>query len=216
MKMNIFIVFYSEGGHVYQLAEAIAEGARSVKGATVELFQAADDSHRSDQDPKKHELQEQKKQFGHIPYIEITELARADAVIFGTPSKFGMMAPAMRILLDRAEPLWSTGALIGKVGSVFTSATVLHGGQESTLTGFHAALLHLGMIIVGIPYCENRLLPMEPISGRNPYGATLLCEKKMTGRINETEIGIARFQGQYVAEITGFLVRGKTLSAGLS
>jgi NAD(P)H dehydrogenase (quinone) len=205
--MIIYVVFYSEHGHVYKLAKAVAEGARSVGGASVELFQVIDIYRESEHE--QHEIRESRKQFAHIPYITGTELARADAVIFGTPSRFGIMAPQMRNLLFEMEPLWVDGAMIGKVGSVFTTAAVNQGGQESTLTGFHVALLHLGMIIVGVPYCEKRLLPLEPISGRNPYGASAIVGTDRIFPLNETEIGIARFQGQHVAEVCKFLVRGK-------
>ena len=209
--MEIFVVFHSERGRVYQLAEAIAEGARSVKGTSVEVFQASDILLENNPEGR-NEFHEEMNQFSHVPYVKAGDLARADAVIFGTPSKFGMMAPQMRYLLNKMESLWAEGAMIGKIGSVFTSATLNHGGQESALTGFHIALLHLGMIIVGVPYCEERLLPMEPISGRNPYGATLISRTQIPFHPSHTEIGIARFQGQYVAEITSFLTRGRALS----
>lgn len=208
--MKIFVVFHSESGRVYQLAEAIAEGARSVNGTSVEVFQASDILQKKDHEQR--EIREARNQFAHVPFVEARKLAQADAVIFGTPSTFGMMAPQMRYLLNKMESLWAEGAMIGKIGSVFTSATLNHGGQESTLTGFHVALLHLGMIIVGVPYCEKRLLPMEPISGRNPYGATMISRTQIPFHLNQTEIGIARFQGQYVAEITSFLSRGRALS----
>ena len=155
-----------------------------------------------------------RKSIAHIPVISTKELAGADALIFGTPAKFGMMAAQMRNLLDQTRPLWADGALIGKVGSVFASTTIHHGGQESALTSFHVTLLHLGMIIVGVPYCEKRLLSVEAISGRNPYGASAIVGPDGIFMPNETEIGIARFQGQHVAEITKFLVRGKERSGG--
>lgn len=208
--MNIFVVFYCEDGHIYRLAEAIAEGARSVaNGTSVEIYQVGDSSQIADQDQR--EVQESRRRFAHIPHIAARELVRADAVIFGTPSKFGMMAVQMRNFLNEMEPLWVNGDMIGKVSSVFTSATMRNGGQESMLAGFHVALLHLGMIIIGIPYCEKRLLPMEPISGKNSYGSTPV---NMPHPLNYTEASIARFQGQHVAEITRFLVRGRELSAG--
>lgn len=208
--MNIYVVFYSATGHIYRLAEAVAEGARSVDERSVKIFQTAELT------PKevlmKNGSLESRKSFAHIPVITASELAEADAVIFGTPTNLGMMAAQMRNLLDQTEPLWSKGALIGKVGSVFTSTATRHGGQESTLTSFHVTLLHLGMIIVGVPYCEYRLLSVDAISGGNTYGETSTAGPDGVCMPNENEIGIARFQGQHVAEITRFLLQGRALS----
>ena len=209
--VNIYIVFYSERGHIYKLAKAVAEGARSVKGAKVKLFQTerlgAEKNVPSDNNVT------WGKSFAQVPFISAWELAGADAVIFGTPAKFGMMAAPMRHLLDQTGPLWADGALLGKVGSVFTSTTILHGGQESTVTSFHATLLHLGMIIVGVPFCENRLLSVDGISGINPYGASIIAKAGEESLPNENELGIARFQGQHVAEVTRFLLLGRARSS---
>lgn len=210
--MIVYIVFCSEHGHIYRLAEAVAEGARSVDGTSVSLFRTAELTGSAAQENAA--AIDSRKSFLHIPVISAKELAAADAVIFGTPSKFGMMAAQMRNLLDQTYSLWKKGSLIGKIGSVFTSTSIHQGGQESTLTSFHAKLLHLGMIVVGVPYCENRILTAESISGRNPYGASVIVGKDGIYPLNETEIGIARFQGQHVAEITKFLLRGKEISTG--
>jgi NAD(P)H dehydrogenase (quinone) len=209
--MNIYVIFYSEHGHVFRLAQAIAEGAQSVDGASVRLFQT--EKLAPDEVLEQSGAMEPRKLFAHVPVITAWELAGADAVIFGTPAKFGMMAASMRNLLDQTGPLWADGALLGKVGSVFTSTTTQQGGQESTVTSFHVTLLHLGMIIVGVPYCENRLLSMEAISGVNPYGAATLVGADDARRPSENEIGIARFQGQHVAEITRFLLLGRASSS---
>jgi NAD(P)H dehydrogenase (quinone) len=208
--MVIYVVFFSASGLIYKLAEAVAEGARSVEGASVEIFQTA--KLKQDDALEESRAVESRKSFAHIPVISASKLAGADALIFGTPTKFGMMAAGMRNLMDQAGPLWADGALIGKVGSVFTSTTTRHGGQESTLTSFHVTLLHLGMIIVGVPYCDKRLLSIEGISGRNSYSPSTRDGSGGTCRPNENEIGIARFQGQHVAEITKFLLRGRELS----
>jgi NAD(P)H dehydrogenase (quinone) len=205
--MNIYVVFSSEYGQVYRLAQAIAEGAQSVEGASVKIFQT--EKLESANTAEKREASRPSKQLAHVPLIAPWELAGADAIIFGTPAKFGMMAAPMRNLLDQTGPLWADGALLGKVGSVFTSTTTQQGGQESTVTSFHVTLLHLGMIIVGVPYCENRLLSTETISGINPYGASTIVGPDETRRPSENEIGIARFQGQHVAEITRFLSLGR-------
>jgi len=209
--MNIYVVFFSEHGQVHRLAQAIAEGAQSVEGASVKIFQT--ERLDSDKAAEKGEASRPRKSFAHVPIIAPWELAGADAIIFGTPAKFGMMAAPMRNLLDQTGPLWADGALLGKVGSVFTSTTTQQGGQESTVTSFHVTLLHLGMIIVGVPYSENRLLSMETISGINPYGAATLVGADENRRPSENEIGIARFQGQHVAEITRHLLLGREISA---
>jgi len=210
--MIIYVVFYSEHGHIYKLAEAVAEGARSANGASVKIFRTAEPTWSTAQENSA--AMESPKSFAHIPIISAKELAEADAIIFGTPAKFGMMAAPMRKLLDQTRPLWVAGALIGKIGSVFTSTTIHLGGQESALASFYVTLLNLGMIIVGAPYCENRLLSINAISSRNPYGASAVAGPDGDFMHNETEIGIARFQGQHVAEITKFLLRGKELSRG--
>jgi NAD(P)H:quinone oxidoreductase type IV len=133
--MNIYVIFYSEHGHVFRLAQAIAEGAQSVDGASVRLFQT--EKLAPDEVLEQSGAMEPRKLFAHVPVITAWELAGADAVIFGTPAKFGMMAASMRNLLDQTGPLWADGALLGKVGSVFTSTTTQQGGQESTVTSFH-------------------------------------------------------------------------------
>ena len=209
--MNIYVVFYSEHGHVYRLAQAIAEGAQSVDGASVKLFQT--EKLIPDEVLERSGALEPRKLFAHVPVITAWELAGADAVIFGTPAKFGMMAAPMRNLLDQTGPLWADGALLGKLGSVFTSTTTRHGGQESTVTSFHVTLLHLGMIIVGVPYCENRLLSMDAVSGGNPYGAATIVGADDDHRPSDNEVGIARFQGQHVAEITRYLLLGRASSS---
>ena len=208
--MIIYIVFFSIKGHIYKLAEAVAEGARSVDGASVKIFRAADIV--PDKVLEKRGSTNARNSFAHIPIIAASELAAADAVIFGTPTKTGTMASPMRSLLDETGSLWADGALNGKVGSVFTSTMGHEGGHESALTSFHVTLLHLGMIIVGVPYCENRLLSMQTVSGRTPYGISGIVGSDGILRPDETEIGIARFQGQHVAEITRLLSRGRTLS----
>ena len=204
--MNIYIVFYSRHGHIYRLAEAVAEGAKSIESTSVKIFRTAELISTADQVDDKNEAM---KTFEHIPVIAASELVKADAIIFGTPTKLGMMAAPMRNLLDQTGPLWAAGALIGKVGSAFTSTTTQNGGHESTLTSFHVTLLHLGMIIVGVPYCEKRLLSDEWVTGRNPYGTSTIVGSDGIRKPSNTEIGIARFQGQYVAETTDSLIRGR-------
>jgi NAD(P)H dehydrogenase (quinone) len=138
----------------------------------------------------------------------VEQLAEADAIIFGTPTRFGNMAAQMRNFLDQTGPLWMKGALVGKVGSVFASTGTQHGGQETTITSFHSTLLHQGMIIVGLPYSFAGLLRMDEITGGGPYGATTLAKADGSRQPSENELDGARYQGRHVAEIATRLVRG--------
>ncbi|GIX27386.1 MAG: NAD(P)H:quinone oxidoreductase [Burkholderiales bacterium] len=146
--------------------------------------------------------------FAHVPVIRPEQLAEADAILFGTPTRFGNMAAQMRNFLDQTGGLWMKGALIGKVGSVFTSTASQHGGQETTLTSFHSTLLHQGMVIVGVPYSEQRLLTMKEITGGTPYGATTITDADGSRQPSENELAIARFQGRHVAQIAKRLKSG--------
>jgi NAD(P)H:quinone oxidoreductase type IV len=197
--MKIQIVFYSMYGHIYRMAEAVAEGARSVEGAVVSLHQVAELVPL--EALERTGAAQARNTFAHIPLALVHELAEADAVIFGTPTRFGNMCAQMRNFLDQTGQLWAQGGLIGKVGSVFTSTATQHGGQETTITSFHSTLLHHGMIIVGVPYSEQRLLNMQEITGGSPYGASTLAGPDGSRRPSENELAIARTQGKRVAEI---------------
>lgn len=200
---KIQIVFYSMYGHVYKLAEAIAEGVREVPNTNVTLYQVPE---LVPEDAlKKSGAMEARKAFAHIPVAKPESLADADAIIFGTPTRFGNMCAQMRNFLDQTGQLWLKGELIGKVGSVFASTGTQHGGQETTITSFHSTLLHQGMIIVGTPYSEQRLTNMEEITGGTPYGATTLAGSDGSRQPTENELAIAMFQGRHVAEITNKL-----------
>lgn len=200
---RIKIVFYSTYGHVYTMAEAIAEGARNVDGCSVELLQVPE--LMSDELLEKHGAKAARAGFAHIPTATVDALADADAIIFGTPTRFGNMAAQMRNFLDQTGGLWMQGALVGKAGSVFVSTGTQHGGQETTITSFHTTLLHHGMIIVGVPYAEQRLLNMSEITGGTPYGATTVAGADGSRQPSENELAIARFQGEHVAKIAGKL-----------
>jgi NAD(P)H:quinone oxidoreductase type IV len=200
MVTNVKIIFYSTYGHVFQMAEAVAEGARSVPATEVTLHQVAEVI------PEK--VLEQigataaRARFAHIPVATIDELVSGDALIFGTPTRFGNMCGQMRNFLDQAGGLWVQHKLVGKVGSVFCSTGTQHGGQESTLISFHTTLLHLGMIIVGTPYAEPGLTNMTEITGGTPYGASTLAGADGRSRpVSNNELAIARFQGKHVATI---------------
>lgn len=199
MATKIQIVFYSMYGHIYTMAEAIAAGARSVPGCDVELLQVPELI--PDAVLEQYGAKTARAAFAHIPVATVDRLAEADALIFGTPTRFGNMAAQMRNFLDQTGKLWMQGGLVGKVGSVFASTASQHGGQETTITSFHSTLLHHGMIIVGVPYTEQRLVNMAEISGGTPYGATTLAGADGSRQPSENELAIARFQGAHVAGI---------------
>jgi len=199
MSTKVYVVFYSMYAHVYQLAEAIAEGAKDIDQTEVSLFQVPE--LMSDEIIEKSGAKKAKESFSHIPIIAPDQLGDADAIIFGSPTRFGNMAAQMRNFLDQTGGLWMKGDLIGKVGSVFTSTGTQHGGQETTITSFHTTLLHHGMVIVGVPYSEQRLMNMDEITGGTPYGASTLAGADGSRQPSENELEIAKFQGRHVAEI---------------
>lgn len=203
--MKILIVFYSAYGHVYRMAEAVAEGAREVEEAEVILRRVPETL--PEDLLKQIGAFDAAKAFEHIPICTIDELSSADAIIFGTPTRFGNMAGQMRQFLDGTGGLWANGALIGKVGSVFTSTATQHGGQESTILSFHTTLLHHGMIIAGLPYSFAEQNTLEEIIGGSPYGAATIAGNDGSRMPSEKELAGARFQGKYVAEIAAKLAK---------
>src|SRR5512138_3084481 len=207
MATNIQVIFYSMYGHIYAMAEAIAAGARTVEGTSVELLQVPELI--PDEVLEQYGAKAARAAFAHVPTATVARLPEADAIIFGTPTRFGNMAAQMRNFLDQTGRLWMQGALVGKVGSVFASTATQHGGQETTITSFHSTLLHHGMIIVGVPYTEPRLTNMDEITGGTPYGATTLAAADGSRRPSENELAIARFQGAHVARIAAQLKRGR-------
>jgi NAD(P)H:quinone oxidoreductase type IV len=196
---KVQIVFYSMYGHVYQLAEAVAEGAREVPDTQVTLYQVAELV--PDEALEKSGAKAAHRAFADIPIAKPAQLAEADAIIFGTPTRFGNMCAQMRNFLDQTGKLWMEGSLAGKLGSVFTSTATQHGGQETTITSFHSTLLHQGMIIVGVPYIIPELTNMKEVTGGSPYGASTLAGSDGSRQPTENELAIARFQGKHVAEI---------------
>jgi NAD(P)H:quinone oxidoreductase type IV len=211
MAAKIQIIFYSMYGHIYQLAEAVAAGARDGGNADVTLLQVAE--LMPDDVLEKSGAKAARAAFAHIPVARPEQMADADAIIFGTPTRFGNMCAQMRNFLDQTGGLWMSGGLVGKVASVFTSTASQHGGQETTITSFHSTLLHHGMVIVGVPYSEQRLLAMGEISGGSPYGAATLTGGDGARQPSENELAIARFQGKHVAQIAAALVAGRTQAA---
>jgi NAD(P)H dehydrogenase (quinone) len=203
MSVKINIIFYSMYGHVYQMAEAVAKGARRCQDAQVDLFQVPELVPKDVLE--KSGALKAKETFDHIPTATLDQLEEADALIFGTPTRFGNMCSQMRNFLDQTSGLWLKGALVDKVGSVFTSTASQHGGQETTITSFHTTLMHHGMIIVGVPYTEQRLLNMDEITGGTPYGASTLADGDGSRQPSENELAIAQVQGLRVAEIAAKL-----------
>jgi NAD(P)H dehydrogenase (quinone) len=205
MSIKVQVIFYSMYGHVYKMAQAVAEGVKQVPGAEVSISQVAELV--PDDVLEKYGAKAARASFASVPIATVDQLPEAHAIIFGTPTRFGNMAAQMRNFLDQTGPLWLKGALIGKIGSVFASTASQHGGQETTLTSFHTTLLHQGMIIVGVPYSESGLVHMENISGGTPYGATTIAGTDGSRHPSENELKIARYQGKHVAEIATKLFR---------
>ena len=201
VKVNI--IFYSMYGHIYRMAEAVAAGAKEVEGAEVGIYQVPETL--TDDILEKMGAIETKKLFAHIPILtrDMYEdvLAGADALIFGTPTRYGNMTAQMRAVLDGLGGLWNQDAFVGKVGSVFTSSGTQHGGQESTILTFHVTLLHLGMIIVGLPYAEKRQTRMDEITGGSPNGASTIAGHGGSRQPSENELAMARYQGRHVTQI---------------
>jgi len=197
--MKILVLFYSTYGHIYRMAEAVAEGAREIPGAEVIIKRVPETL--SPDVLKGMGALEAQKAFEHVPVATVDDLAAADAVIFGTPTRFGNMTGQMRQFLDATGGLWLKGALVGKVGSVFASSATQHGGQESTILSFHTTLLHQGMVIVGLPYAFQGQMRIDEITGGSPYGASTIAGGKGERMPSNNELAAARFQGRHVAEI---------------
>jgi NAD(P)H dehydrogenase (quinone) len=192
---KILVLYYSMYGHVETLAKAVAEGARSVEGVDVVIKRVPELV------PEEVARKAGAKLDQEAPIATPDELSDYDAIIFGTPTRFGNMCSQMRNFLDQTGKHWTKGTLIGKVGSVFTSTATQHGGQETTVTSFHTTLLHQGMVISGVPYSCQALLNMNEITGGSPYGAATLAGSDGSRQPSENELTIARFQGEHVAKI---------------
>jgi NAD(P)H dehydrogenase (quinone) len=203
---KVKVVFYSMYGHTHRMAEAIAAGAREVEGVRVEILQVPELV--PDEVLERSGAKKARQAFAHIPTAKPDDLADADAIIFGVPTRFGNMCAQMRNFLDQTGLLWAKNALVGKVGSVFTSSNAQHGGQETTITSFHSTLLHLGMIIVGLPYSESRQSTVNEITGGSPYGAGTIAGPDGSRMPSENELAIASFQGRHVAAIARKLAAG--------
>ena len=203
MPTKIHIVFYSMYGHIYKMAQAVEAGAKSVADTQVSLFQVKETL--PDDVLTKMGALEAKKAWAHVPIIQPNQLADADALIFGIPTRFGLVVAQMQTLFDSTGQLWQKGALVGKLGSIFTSTGTQHGGQETTIVHAHTFLLHQGMVVVGVPYACANLMNMDEITGGSPYGASTMAGPKGDRQVTENELTIARYQGKHVAEIAAKL-----------
>ncbi|MFC0402691.1 NAD(P)H:quinone oxidoreductase [Paraburkholderia rhizosphaerae] len=193
---KILVLYYSMYGHIEQMADAVAEGARSAGASTSVDIKRVPETIPQDMAAKIGVKLDQK-----APVATQDDLPNYDAIIFGTPTRFGNMAGQMRQFLDMTGALWMKGSLVGKIGSVFASTATQHGGQETTITSFHSTLLHHGMVIIGVPYACAGLVNMDEVSGGTPYGATTLAGSDGSRQPTKNELDIARYQGKHVAEI---------------
>jgi len=201
--MKVLVLFYSMYGHVYRMAEAVAAGASEVEGAEASLRRVPETL--PDKVLQAMGAVEAQKAFAHVPVVTLAELEEADAIIVGTPTRFGNMCGQMRQFLDSTGQLWAKDALVGKVGSVFTSSATQHGGQESTILSTHITLLHHGMIIVGLPYSFKGQTRMDEVTGGSPYGASTIAGAGGERMPSENELEAARYQGRHVAAIAARL-----------
>jgi NAD(P)H dehydrogenase (quinone) len=196
---KVLILYYSSYGHVETMARAVAEGARKVSGAEVTVKRVPELVSEEVAKKSGYKLDQA------APVAKPDELPDYDAIIFGTPTRFGNMCAQMRSFLDQTGGLWQSGKLIGKVGSVFASTATQHGGQESTVLSFHTTLLHQGMVIVGLPYSAEEQMTLDEITGGSPYGASTIAGGDGSRKPSDNELKLARFQGRHATEIAAKL-----------
>lgn len=202
---RIQIVFHSVYGHVWRMAEAMANGAKECPGAEVHVFQVKE--LLNDEILDKMHAREARRQFAHIPLADPHQLENADAIIIGSPTRYGSVTASMQNFLDATGSLWAAGKLVGKIGSGFTSTASQHGGQETTLLGLYTFFIHQGMLVCGAPYSIQELLNLNEITGGSPYGATTIAGDHGQRLPSENELTIARKQGKHVAEMAAKLTR---------
>jgi len=200
---KVLVLYYSSYGHIETMAKAVAEGARSVSGVQVDIKRVPE------------LVPEDVARAGHYkvdqeaPVATPADLEQYDAIVFGTPTRFGNMAAQMKNFLDQTGGLWAQGKLVGKIGSVFTSTATQHGGQESTLLSFHTVLLHHGMAVVGLPYSFQGQTSNAEITGGTPYGASTIANGDGSRQPSTNELDGARFQGRHVAQLAAALRAGR-------
>ena len=193
--VKVLVLYYSTYGHVETMAEAVAEGARSVPGAAVTVKRVPELM------PLEVAQRAGVKLDQAAAVAKPTELADYDAILIGTPTRYGRMASQMANFLDQTGSLWASNSLVGKVGSAFTSTASQHGGQEITLFSIITNLLHFGMVVVGLPYTAPAQLRLDEVTGGSPYGATTIAGSAGERQPSHNEIELARFQGRHVAEV---------------
>jgi len=199
MPVKVHVIFYSMYGHIYRMAEAVAEGAREVQGAEVSLFQAAELV--PDAALERTGAKQARAAFAHVPVADPKRLDEADCIFFGTPTRYGNVCAQVQNLMDQTGALWVKGSLIGKVASVFVSTATQHGGQETTLFSVITNLLHFGMVIAGLPYAFQGQMTLDEITGGTPYGASTITGGQGQRMPSQNELDGARFQGRHVAQI---------------
>ena len=195
---KVLVLYYSTWGHIETMAGAVAEGAREA-GAHVTIKRVPELAPEAAAKAAHYKLNQT------APVADPNELADYDAIIIGTPTRYGNMAAQMKNFLDQTGALWMKGALVGKVGSVFTSSGTQHGGQESTILSTHVVLLHLGMVIVGLPYAFQGQMGVVEVMGNSPYGASTIAAGDGSRQPSAIELEGARYQGKHVAGIAGKL-----------
>lgn len=199
MTTRIQVIFHSIYGHIYQLAEAVAQGAREVADTHVELLQVPETL--PDSVLAKMGALEAKKAFAHVPTADPKKLGEADGILFGSGTRYGSATAQMQAFFDATGGLWSSGALVGKAGGVFTSSATQHGGQETTLISMQTFLMHQGMVVVGVPYAAKEQMTIGEITGGSPYGASTITGGEGQRLPSANELAIARFQGRHLAEV---------------
>lgn len=203
--MKVLIVHHSVMGHTNSLAEAVVKGAKKVEGAEVKLMRVPEIL--AEDEIKSRGSGEFSKSFKNLPICRPDDLATAEAIILGAPTYLGNMCSEMQHYLNSLGKLWRDGTLVGKVGSAFTSSGSQHGGQEAALLSVHTTMLHLGMIVVGLPYTFHGQLRIDEITGGSPYGATTIAGQKGERMPSENELEAAKFQGEHVASIAAKLAK---------
>jgi NAD(P)H dehydrogenase (quinone) len=206
--MHVLVVYYSMYGHIHNMAQAVAAGVEEANGARAVMRRVPETL------PEgvlaKMGASETQQRLRDVPIAAVDDLEQADAIIFGTPTRFGNMCGQMRQFLDATGQLWLKGALVGKIGSVFTSSNTQHGGQESTILSVHTTLLHQGMVIVGLPYTFEGQMRSDEITGCSPYGASTIAGSDGSRVPSDNELAGARFQGRHVATLAARLVAART------
>ena len=195
---KVLVLYYSTWGHIETMAYAVAEGAKAA-GAHVDVKRVPELAPEAVAKAAHYKLDQK------APIATVDELAGYDAIIIGTPTRYGNMSAQMKNFLDQTGALWMSGALVGKAGSVFVSTATQHGGQESTILSTHTVLLHLGMVIVGLPYAFQGQMGVTEVMGNSPYGASTIASGDGSRQPSAIELEGARFQGKHVATIAGKL-----------